>query len=80
MQKSDIAVLIIAAGYSSRMHEFKPLLPLGKTSALQRLIETYKAHGLNHIYVVVGHRHKEIEEVLKNENVTVVYKIGRANV
>jgi len=73
MQKSDIAVLIIAAGYSSRMHEFKPLLPLGKTSALQRLIETYKTHGLNHIYVVVGHRHKEIEEVLKNENVTVVY-------
>lgn len=73
MQKSDIAVLIIAAGYSSRMNDFKPLLPLGKTSALQRLIETYKTHGLNHIYVVVGHRHKEIEEVLKNENVTLIY-------
>lgn len=73
MQKSDIAVLIIAAGYSSRMHDFKPLLPLGKISALQRLIETYKVHGLNHIYVVVGHRHEEIEEVLKEQNVTVVY-------
>ncbi|WNY99205.1 NTP transferase domain-containing protein [Sulfurospirillum sp. 'SP'] len=73
MQKSDIAVLIIAAGYSSRMHEFKPLLPLGKTSALQRLIEAYKAHGLNHIYVVVGHRHKEIEAALKDENVTLIY-------
>lgn len=73
MQKSDIAVLIIAAGYSSRMNDFKPLLPLGKTSALQRLIETYKAHGLRHIYVVVGHRHEEIEGVLKDENVTVVY-------
>jgi CTP:molybdopterin cytidylyltransferase MocA/HD superfamily phosphodiesterase len=73
MQKSDIAVLIIAAGYSSRMNDFKPLLPLGKTSALQRLIETYNAHGLGHIYVVVGHRHEEIEEVLKDEHVTVVY-------
>ncbi len=73
MQKSDIAVLIIAAGYSSRMHDFKPLLPLGKTSALQRLIETYKGHGLGHIYVVVGHRHEAIEEVLKDEHVTVVY-------
>lgn len=73
MQKSDIAVLIIAAGYSSRMNYFKPLLPLGKISALQRLIETYKAHGLGHIYVVVGHHHEAIEEVLKEQNVTVVY-------
>ena len=73
MQKSDIAVLIIAAGYSSRMHDFKPLLSLGKTSALQRLIETYKSYGLGHIYVVVGHRHEEIEEVLEDENVTLIY-------
>ena len=73
MDKSDIAVLIIAAGYSSRMNDFKPLLPLGKTSALKRLIETYKVHGLRHIYVVVGHRHEEIEDALKDENVTVVY-------
>ena len=73
MQKSDIAVLIIAAGYSSRMHDFKPLLPLGKTSALKRLIETYKAHGLSHIYVVVGHLHEAIEEALKEQNVTLIY-------
>lgn len=73
MTKSDIAVLIIAAGYSSRMHDFKPLLPLGQTSALQRLIQTYQAHGLRHIYVVTGHRHEEIEEALKNEEVTFVH-------
>ncbi|NCC11422.1 MAG: HD domain-containing protein [Bacteroidia bacterium] len=73
MAKQNIAVLIIAAGYSSRMGDFKPLLPLGKTSALERLIETYQAHGIGHIYVVVGHRKDELIEVLKDYKVHIVY-------
>ncbi|WP_041957998.1 DVU_1551 family NTP transferase [Sulfurospirillum arsenophilum] len=73
MTKSQIAVLIIAAGYSSRMHDFKPLLPFGRTSAVQRLIQTYQAHGLKHIYVVVGHRQDEMRDVLKDEDVSIVY-------
>ena len=68
-----MAVLIIAAGYSSRMHDFKPLLPLGKMSALERLIQTYQAHGIEHLYVVVGHRKDEIIEALKGYNVHIVY-------
>ena len=73
MTKSHIAVLIIAAGYSSRMHDFKPLLPFGKTSALQRLIQTYQAHGIKHIYVVTGHRQDDIIETLKDYKVHIVY-------
>lgn len=73
MAKQNIAVLIIAAGYSSRMGDFKPLLPLGKTSALERLIETYQAHGIGHIYVVVGHRKDELIDVLKDYKVHIVY-------
>lgn len=73
MTKSQIAVLIIAAGYSSRMHDFKPLLPFGQTSAVKRLIQTYQAHGIEHIYVVVGHRQEEIKAVLKDDDVSIVY-------
>lgn len=73
MAKQNIAVLIIAAGYSSRMGDFKPLLPLGKTSALERLIQTYQAHGIGHIYVVVGHRKDELIDVLKDYKVHIVY-------
>lgn len=73
MLKPNIAVLIIAAGYSSRMGDFKPLLPLGKTSALERLIQTYQTHGVGHIYVVVGHRKDELIEVLKGYKVHIVY-------
>jgi len=73
MTKSQIAVLIIAAGYSSRMHDFKPLLPFEQISAVKRLIQTYQAHGIEHIYVVVGHRQDEMREVLKDEDVSIVY-------
>lgn len=65
MTKSKLAVVIIAAGYSSRMNDFKPLLPIAHTRALERLIQTYEAHGIEHIYVVVGHRQDDIREVLK---------------
>jgi len=73
MKKSNIAVLIIAAGYSSRMHDFKPLLSLGQTSALKQLIDTYQAHGVHLIYVVTGHRHDEVVAALKGYNVQIVY-------
>jgi len=73
MVKPNIAVLIIAAGYSSRMGDFKPLLPLGKTSALEQLIQTYQTHGIGHIYVVVGHRKDELIEALKGYKVHIVY-------
>jgi molybdenum cofactor cytidylyltransferase len=73
MVKPNIAVLIIAAGYSSRMGDFKPLLPLGNTSALERLIQTYQTHGIGHIYVVVGHRKDALVEALKGYKVHIVY-------
>ncbi|WP_024955574.1 DVU_1551 family NTP transferase [Sulfurospirillum arcachonense] len=73
MSKDNMAVLIIAAGYSSRMHDFKPLLPLGKTKALKRLIQTYQKHGIKHIYVVTGHNQEEILKELKDDDVAIVY-------
>jgi len=73
MTKNNIAVLIIAAGYSSRMHDFKPLLPFRKSCALEQLIQTYQHYGIEHIYVVVGHRKEEIIEILKGYNVHIVY-------
>lgn len=73
MNKPNIAALIIAAGYSSRMGDFKPLLPFGGSCALKRLIETYQTHGIESLYVVVGHRKDELIEALKGYNVHIVY-------
>jgi molybdenum cofactor cytidylyltransferase len=73
MQKEKLAALIIAAGYSSRMHDFKPLLPLGKTIALVRLIQSYQICGITNIYVVTGHNQEEIVKVLEDFNVQIIY-------
>lgn len=75
MSKDNIAVIIIAAGYSSRMHDFKPLLPLGKTNALRRLIQTYQNFGIKHkhIYVVTGYKQEKILKELKDDDIVTVY-------
>lgn len=36
--KNKVGALILAAGFSKRMGEFKPLLPIGDKSALERIL------------------------------------------
>lgn len=73
MAKDTVAALIIAAGYSSRMHDFKPLLSFEKTNAIKRLVQTYETFGIEHIYVVVGYLKEEIIATLRGYNVHIVY-------
>ena len=57
-----LAVLILAAGSSRRMgNSFKPLLPFGKTTVLEHLIQTYQLAGLDDIRVVCGFKADEIK-------------------
>jgi broad specificity phosphatase PhoE/CTP:molybdopterin cytidylyltransferase MocA len=56
--------IVPAAGYSSRMGAFKPLLALGGKPALVRLLDSITAAGIRDIIVVTGHRHEEIDRVL----------------
>lgn len=50
-----IAVVILAAGFSSRMGALKPLLPFGANTVLGHVVATCHAAGLNDVHVVVGH-------------------------
>ena len=54
------AAIILAAGHSSRMAEFKPLLPLGGSTALERCIGLFRAAGITNVIVVLGHRADEL--------------------
>ena len=49
------AALILSAGYSQRMGRFKPLLPLGDGSVVERVVALYRGCSVNHILVVTGH-------------------------
>lgn len=69
MKKSNFAAIVLSAGYSSRMGEFKPFLKFGEYSAIETVINTFTTAGICNIIVVVGHRGKEIIEALKNKDV-----------
>lgn len=73
MRKNRIAAIIIAAGYSSRMDSFKPLLKFKDTTALERLIRTYQSAGIRDICVVVGHRREDIIDKLKGLEIDIVF-------
>ena len=63
-QGGAITAIILAAGYSSRMGAFKPLLPFGETTVLERAIALFRAAGIADIRVVVGHRADELLPLL----------------
>ncbi|MGI5825425.1 MAG: nucleotidyltransferase family protein [Bacillota bacterium] len=63
--KTDFSAVILSAGFSSRMHAFKPLLQIGGLPVVGRLVNLFYQAGLTEIIVVVGHRHCEIEDYLK---------------
>jgi molybdenum cofactor cytidylyltransferase len=56
-----VAAVILAAGYSSRMGGFKPLMELGGQSLLARCAGLFRGAGIGKIVVVTGHRHAEVE-------------------
>lgn len=61
----EFSAVILSAGFSSRMHDFKPLLEIGGVPAVGRLVNAFYRAGLKEIIVVVGYRHAEIEQHLQ---------------
>ncbi|MGD9819083.1 MAG: NTP transferase domain-containing protein [Desulfomonilaceae bacterium] len=70
---TKIAAIILAAGYSSRMTRFKPLIPLGPLTSLQRCVNLFIDTGIDHITVVTGHRCDDIENAMKQARVKTVF-------
>lgn len=56
-----IAGLISAAGLSSRMGAFKPLLPFGEGTIISRCVENMRCAGAESVLIVTGHRAEEIK-------------------
>jgi CTP:molybdopterin cytidylyltransferase MocA len=55
----------MAAGYSSRMKRFKPLMRFGDMAILERGIRLFQTVGIEDIRVVVGYRCDDIIKTLK---------------
>jgi len=61
----SIAAIILSAGYSSRMGEFKPLLPLGNATVLERDVSLFRDAGIEDVRVVIGHRAEELLPIVE---------------
>lgn len=84
-QKSDIfsvGVVVLAAGYSSRMHSFKPLLPLGEGAVIDTVLKSISFANdiledesvgakIEKTTVVTGYNHKELEAYISSPVCTV---------
>lgn len=67
------SAIILAAGYSSRMGKFKPLLELGGLAAIDRVILLYQAAGVTDIHVVTGFRSTTIQEAVRSRGIHLVH-------
>ncbi|MDR0760333.1 MAG: nucleotidyltransferase family protein [Treponema sp.] len=58
--------LIVAAGLSSRMKKFKPLLRIGGKTLIEHTVDSMFAGGVAELVVTLGYRAGEVERLLRN--------------
>ena len=65
----DVVAILLAAGRSSRMGAFKPLLPFGESTVIRSCIRNLRDGGVQNIVVVVGHRADDVKNSLDDLSV-----------
>ena len=63
------AALIVAAGMSSRMGDFKPLLNIGSISIAQRVVATFQQAGVEKIVMITGYNAVLLERHLSGNGI-----------
>ena len=67
------SAVLLAAGFSSRMGRLKALLPLRTSSLVEYQVESLDRSGVDHVFVVVGHRGEDVAVRISNRpRVTVI--------
>lgn len=69
----QISAIILSAGYSSRMKAFKPLLPFGKKTIIEHVINTFQFVNIESIIVVTGHNHEILSEKINDQNIIIAH-------
>lgn len=68
-EKNKYGAVIVAAGMSSRMGDFKPLLKVGNLTIIERVVSTMKSSGIEQIVIITGNNAKALEDYLKNQGI-----------
>lgn len=73
MNAFNYSLIILAAGYSSRMKCLKALLPIGEISALERLISAGELAGCSEILVVTGYQASSLGHLIESREAYEIY-------
>lgn len=68
-----VSAVILAAGLSSRMKDFKPLLPFGGTTVIQHTVSRLLEGGAEEIVLVTGFLAPEVERLFSDPRVRIVH-------
>ena len=71
-----LAAVIPAAGLSSRMGSFKPLLPLGDRTVVEQVVRLFTAEGVDPVIAVTGKRSDEVADAARRAGGDVVHNPG----
>ena len=67
LQGEAICGLVLAAGLSTRMQAFKPLMPLRGKTLIENTIDSIFSSGAQKVVVVTGYRAEELEQLLREK-------------
>ena len=67
------SAVILAAGLSSRMMDFKPLRPFGGTTVIQHTVSRMLEGGAEEIILVTGFLATEVERIFRDSRVRFVH-------
>lgn len=70
---SQLAAIILAAGVSSRMGNFKPLLPVDGRTMIGRVVDSMQKAGADPVIVVTGYKHEILMEHLEGTGAVFVH-------
>src|SRR4030095_12032605 len=77
-----ISAILLAAGESRRMGDFKQLLPFGNKTFVEQCVDIIREAQIGEIIVVTGHREADVRRALGERNVRYAhnpdYNLGMA--
>jgi len=73
MSEQRTAVLLVAAGLSTRMGGFKPLIDLGGKPLIDHALDTFLTVEICEMAIVTGHRHEEIRAHLSGRGIHFIH-------
>jgi len=74
-----ITAILLAAGQSKRMGQPKMLLPWGNETVLTHVVSVFQKAGLEDILVITGGAREQVESLVANLDVKVIYNKDHSN-